>query len=122
MTSVPPTGAVPHDADAYSGAWRRYRRWSRAFWLVFVLYLPALALGSRALGWEPDGGGKIFFAALVWMIAFSVIGYQKSNFECPRCGELFFRKFDARPWRASWEQNPFARRCMHCGLPKWAAS
>ena len=40
---------------------------------------------------------------------------------CPRCGELFFRKFDDRPWRGAWQHNPFARRCMHCGLPKWAA-
>jgi hypothetical protein len=106
----------------YAAAWRCYRQWSRAFWIVFVFYLPGLALVSRALGWmRYTNGTAIFLVALVWMIAFSVIGYRKSNFRCPRCDELFFHKFDDRPWRMSWQYNPFARRCMHCGLPKWAA-
>ena len=80
---------TPQGEGPYSTAWRRYRQWSWAFWIVFGLYLPGLAFVSRTLGWT-------------------------------RCGELFFRKFDARPWRADWQHNPFARRCTHCGLPKWA--
>lgn len=112
--------AVLADEGPYSAAWRRYRRWSRAFWLVFVLYLPALTWASRAFGWTRGEGGGVLVAALAWMIAFAIIGYRKWNFSCPRCGELFFRKFDDRPWRRDWQQNPFAHRCMHCGLPKWA--
>jgi hypothetical protein len=110
----------PRDEGPHSGAWRGYRRWSWAFWIVFVSYLPALAFVSRALGWTRGTGNQIVLAAFVWMIAFTVIGYQKGNFGCPRCGELFFRRFDDRPWRRVWQHNPFARRCMHCGLPKWA--
>ena len=105
------------DDASHADAWRRYRRWRWAFWLLFLLYLPALALTFRALG--PRGGDAIFPIALVWMIAFSVAGYRVSNFTCPQCGELFFRKFDARSWRQSWAYNPFARKCMHCGLRKW---
>ena len=56
------------------------------------------------------------------MVLVAAIGYRKWNFACPRCGELFFRAFDARPWRQDWRHNPFARRCLHCGLPKWAAA
>ncbi len=67
-------------------------------------------------------GTALFMAALVWMVAFAVIGYQRGNFRCPRCGELFFQKFDDRSWRMSWQHNPLARRCLHCGLPKWAQS
>jgi len=88
--------------------------------MVFVLYLPVLAILSRALG-PMRGATAIFCAAAVWMLAFSVIGYRKWNLRCPRCGELFFHKFDDRPWRMGWQHNPFARRCMHCGLHKWAA-
>ena len=106
----------------YAGAWRRYRWWSRAFWLLFLLYLPALAWLSRALGWASDGGRKTAVAAFVWMVAFAAVGYRKWNIACPRCGELYFRAFDARPGRTDWRHNPFARRCMHCGLPKWAAA
>jgi hypothetical protein len=111
----------PQADGPYSAAWRRYRLWSWAFWIVFVSYLPAMASLNRVLRPMRDSGNVIFFAALLWMVAFAVIGYQKSNFECPRCGELFFRKFDDRRWRRDWLHNPFARRCMHCGLPKWAA-
>lgn len=34
-------------------------------------------------------------------------------FSCPRCHKWFF---------ATWYRNPFARKCVHCGLPKWANS
>ena len=111
-------GASVKGDDPQAVVWRRYRRWRWAFWLLFVLFLPTLALIFRALG-SRDSGGPIVFIAAAWMIAFSVAGYQTSNFSCPRCGKLFFRKFDARPWRQSWAYNPFARKCMHCGLPKW---
>ena len=60
------------------------------------------------------------FLALVWIIAFAVTGYHKSNFACPRCNEMFFRTWDDRPWPKTWQSNPFARRCRHCCLPKWS--
>lgn len=111
---------MPQEDGPYRAAWRHYRLWSWAFWIVFVGYLPALAFVARVLGWAGEGNA-IFLVAFVWMIGFALVGYQKGNFRCPRCGELFFRKFDDRPWRGAWQHNPFARRCMHCGLPKWAA-
>ena len=111
----------PQPDGAYASAWRGYARWSRAFWLVFVLYLPGVGFVSRALGLTRGDGTGVFIAAGVWMLAFAIIGYRKSNFRCPRCGELFFRRFDDRPWRRSWLYHPFARRCLHCGLRKWAA-
>ena|SRR5689334_1947372 len=113
---------MPKDEGVYSAKWRHYRRWSRAFWIVFVLYLPALAFLGRVLGPTRRGGPVIFGAAVVWMAAFAIIGYQKTNFRCPKCEEPFFYKFDNRPWRMSWQHNPFARSCIHCGLPKWAAN
>ena len=110
------------DQGPYSAAWRRYKLWSGAFWIGFAAYLPALAFVNRALGGSREGGGTaIFVAAFMWMMIWCAIGYQKFNFRCPRCGELFFNKFDNRPWRMAWQHNPFARRCVHCGLPKWAA-
>jgi len=112
---------VPQAEGPYSVAWRRYRRWSQLFWIVFVFYLPILAFVVGALGWTHGDDLAIFVAAFVWMMAFALVGYQKGNFRCPRCGELFFQKFDDRPWRMVWWHNPFARRCMHCGLTKWAA-
>jgi hypothetical protein len=112
---------LPPADGPYATAWRRYRAWSLAFWIVFVSYLPALDLVHRALA-RTDDSGVIFFLACAWLLAFALIGYRTSNFACPRCGELFFHKFDDRPWRRVWRNNPFARRCLHCGLPKWAVA
>ena len=71
------------------------------------------------MGWTRGSGTPIAVAAFAWMIAFAVVGYQTGNFRCPRCGELFFLKFEIESGGAPG-QKPFARRCLHCGLPKWA--
>ena len=110
------------DDGPYAAAWARYRRASRAFWILFVLFLPALALVGRAVRSSTPGGRAVIFGtAIAWMIAFTVAGYYTGNFSCPRCGQPFFRRFDDRPWRQSWIRNPFARKCLHCGLPKRSA-
>jgi hypothetical protein len=53
-----------------------------------------------------------FVLALAWM-AFLIIASNLSlRFPCPRCGKCFFAKW--------WYRKGFARRCAHCGLPKYA--
>ena len=121
LVRLSPTMEFQNDGP-YSDAWRRYRRSSRAFWFLFVLFLPSMAGVSRLPGSSHGGGIVVFVVALAWMTAFAVVGYRKWNFQCPRCGELFFHKFNDRPWRMVWRHNPLARRCMHCGLQKWAPS
>jgi hypothetical protein len=115
-------GDLETRTDPHAAAWRRYLWWSRAFWLLFFAYLPAVALVDRLVRRTHGDAANTttLVMALVWMIAFAVVGYYKSNFACPRCGETFFRAWDDRPWRKSWRSNPFARRCLHCGLPKWS--
>jgi predicted RNA-binding Zn-ribbon protein involved in translation (DUF1610 family) len=108
------------DADRHAEAWGRYRRASRGFWILFVFFLPVMAATDRAfasLGYRREA--VVFVIAPAWMLAFAVIGYRTWNFRCPQCGELFFHRFDDRPGRQGWIHNPFARRCPHCGLPKW---
>jgi hypothetical protein len=105
---------------SYAEAWLRYRLSSRAFWILFLSFVPGVAIINRIFRLASNGHGiVIFVVAIAWMIAFAVAGYKKGNFQCPRCGELFFRKFDDRLWRRDWVYNPFARRCLHCALPKW---
>jgi hypothetical protein len=48
-----------------------------------------------------------------WLAAFAVTAIRLNLWPCPRCGHWFFSKM--------WWRNPFARACLHCGLPKWAA-
>ena len=45
------------------------------------------------------------------MLAFIVASLRLTLFRCPRCHEWFFTTL--------MSHNPFARRCVHCKLPKW---
>jgi len=50
---------------------------------------------------------------IAWLVL-SLVGWLRLVFwRCPRCGRHFF---------FNGISNPFARRCMHCGLPKWSRS
>ncbi len=111
---------MPGSDRPYAPSWRRYRNQSRAFWLVFLLYIPGIAALNRALGPSRDNTTVIALAAFAVLILFAALGYRKFGLRCPRCGEPFFRRFDYRPWRMDWRERPFTRRCLHCGLPKWA--
>ena len=110
------------ELTSYAPAWRAYRLWSRAFWLTFVGYLPAMSLADRFVrrSYGDVANTTTLVVALAWMLGFLVTGYQKGNLTCPRCGQMFFRSWDDRPWRRTWRSNPFTRRCLHCGLPKWS--
>jgi len=91
----------PCEVASYSEAWRVYGWWSRAYRIAFFAYLPAMVLSDRIVRrtFGDVANTTTLFVALAWMIAFAVIGYQKTNFSCPRCGEMFFRAWDDRPSR-----------------------
>ena len=99
----------------YFDSWGDYRRRVRLFygsWLGGLL-LPFLftATFARVLGPVfPILGYVLGFA---WLVAIVVSGVRLAAWRCPHCHNWFFaRRLD---------RNPFARACLHCGLPKWAA-
>jgi hypothetical protein len=104
----------------YTAAWRDFRRRRLIYWVVFLGYVPgafALFVGvglpiSAFIGIAPD----YFFYAIAgsWMLAWLISGLRARLFPCPRCHKWFFATW--------WYSNPFARKCVHCGLPKWANS
>jgi len=64
---------------------------------------------SRFIGW---------LAFVLWCVSLYAFFYnegQYSSWSCPRCGERFHWK----QYRFGRNINPFARRCLDCGLPKW---
>ena len=97
--------------DTSHDSWQNHRFWSRLSWVLFlgwpanILVFPILYAINA-----PEILGYIW--ALAWMGALVIVGNLAIGFRCPRCGEPFFR------W--SWGYNGFARKCVHCGLPKWA--
>jgi hypothetical protein len=69
--------------------------YSRSAFDAFALHIHS---GFRGCDWMDD------FLCHRWNLAL--------RFPCPRCGKWFFAKW--------WYHNNFARKCVHCGLPKWA--
>ena len=94
--------------------WSDYRSRRRWVFVICLTYIPAVfALGyplMRLFGSEIP----IYVVAGVWMLAFIVFANYMEAFRCPRCRRAFFRSW--------WFHNPLARRCVHCGLPKWSDS
>jgi len=92
--------------------WVDYRRRKRVFWIVFLLYLPAMiSFGLfvvQPLGWDERW---LAGAACGWMMAWAASGTWLSRLTCPECGAGFFRSTRAGMWHTA---NVWARRCRHC--------
>jgi hypothetical protein len=106
----------------YSQEWAELRRMRRRVVTVvfsgaavFVL-VPLTRLAPRGIG---NALGLVLLAA--WgalLVKFFSVSAEYSYWSCPRCGKPFH--YVAR-WYGRWN-NAFARRCVHCGLPKWVDS
>jgi hypothetical protein len=96
---------------AYEAEWRDYRKRRRLFWIVWLTYIPGVIAIALPLQYLFASETPIYFVALGWMAAFFLSGWRLGSWPCPRCGKWFFAKW--------WYGNLFARRCVHCKLPKW---
>jgi hypothetical protein len=104
----------------YTAAWCDLRRRRNISWVVFLSYVPGamaifLTVGlplSALTGIKPDYFGIAIGSC--WMVACLVTGWRVVFFSCPRCDNRFFATW--------WYHNSFARKCVHCGLPKWATA
>lgn len=95
----------------YQEQWKDLRRRSRLL-LVAVLCWPLIPVVGWALQGRPGGGRILFAFAMGTTLSIVVSSVRASLFRCPRCQQRFFSD---GPYR-----NSFTRKCLHCGLPKWA--
>ena len=98
----------------YSDAWLRFRKVDRLSWGLFIGYLPALAIIGWTLDWLFSSEWPFAVVAITWFIALGVVDRKASSFKCPRCGKYFFSR--------RFYFNGFTKKCLNCGLPKWAES
>ena len=83
------------------------------FFRDLALILVAAVVGG-GLAWrtrQPLILGYVL--GFAWLVAIVISGVRLAAWRCPRCHNWFFARRLGR--------NPFARACLHCGLPKWAA-
>ena len=65
----------------------------------------AVAITHRPANWMRPIG-------IIWFLGTAVLMVRRNLLRCPRCENRFFIR--------GFGRNHFARRCLHCGLPKWA--
>ncbi|RKI03448.1 hypothetical protein D7Y04_00165 [Corallococcus sp. AB038B] len=98
-------------ASSYREQWKDLRRRGRRVLVGFLLF-PLVPVVGQALHGRP-GGSRILLAFVLGSMLFTVVSSIRAIlFRCPRCRERFF--IDG-PYR-----NSFTRKCLRCGLPKWA--
>jgi hypothetical protein len=104
------------DDPNYVARWRSYRRWRLAAIISYLGWVPYGLLVMFTA--DAFGVGRSSPVRLVpmfaWLLFFAVVAVGLSTMRCPRCEETFFMRM---PWPGHW---PFAGRCLHCELPKWA--
>jgi ribosomal protein L37E len=95
----------------YQAAWADLRLRGHIWLAVTLGFVPGVPLLTAAIEtiFRVDA---FFWIGIAWMATFVGAAWHRTTFPCPRCGRAFF---------FNWFQNPFARRCMHCGLPIGAA-
>ena len=100
----------------YDESWRDLRARIRLFYGVWLGGMPVIMLVVIPLSrvfrngalWAGGGLG------ILWVAGFSAAGIYRQLFNCPRCGKRFF-------W-GPWWHNPYARKCLNCGLKRWGTA
>ena len=82
--------------------------------MVFASYMPVCFIVAAVSGNLFHTLAPAFAVAFVWMFLFLLTAIRVNIWPCPGCGEWF---------SATWWYNLgfLARRCVHCGLPKYGA-
>ncbi|HEV2424495.1 MAG TPA: hypothetical protein VGZ29_06685 [Terriglobia bacterium] len=99
--------------DSYRQQWAEYKRRRNTLVLLLLGYIPAViaVLGASRLLFRSMS--PAYAAAVLFMIPPVIAGIRFNNWPCPQCGKSFHS--------TGWTYNSFARKCLHCGLKKYAA-
>ena len=99
--------------DDYTDAWSRYKKLRNISLFAFFGYVPAMVVAALLIFPVFHTFTPVFAIAFAWLAGMMVTGFRLSHWRCPRCGKWF---------AATWWYNRgfFARKCVHCGLPKYA--
>jgi hypothetical protein len=97
---------------SYEEDWREYKRIRNTFLILLVTYVP-VCFGVGAISMKlRNTFTPGFVAAGIWMVLLVFNGVRLNIWRCPNCGRWF-----SGTW---WYNLGFlARRCVHCGLPKY---
>ena len=107
-------------AGEYSQEWDELRRLRQRLFRVAVIGAFILIAVPLVTTFVSPSAAKIIGLALfaawaVVLVRFLFVFGEYVYWSCPRCGKTFHY---VTHWYGRWN-NPFAKHCVHCGLPKW---
>ena len=97
-------------ADSYPAAMSNYTRRRNVLWATAVALVPAVLLAGMPLDRLFQSSAPSAVVGLAALVTLFRAAHRLRQWRCPRCGETFHER--------GLTGNPFARRCMHCGLAK----
>jgi hypothetical protein len=93
--------------EARSSCDEEAHRRRRLFWIIFLGYIPGVALIALPLRWlSGSWSGAVVVVALWWTLILTAF-VRLWSYRCAACGARFF--YRGMLWK------PWARRCVHCG-------
>jgi hypothetical protein len=107
----PPQPSLKSD---YSSSWERLKKNQWIIGGMFLVYIPAVTIVQSLLMQFFAIKNSSSVVAFLWILGTFYVSLRLSFFRCPRCGKPFF---------STWiYHNSLSRKCLHCGLPKYALS
>jgi hypothetical protein len=99
--------------ETYTEQWNRYRRRRLLCFVLFLMFVP-VGMAAMELSWKMLRTAKPGFAvAIVWVLLLLSSSLWLLAWPCPRCGKTYIGNW--------FNGNLFLfRKCVHCGLPKFA--
>jgi hypothetical protein len=98
----------------YGPAWRRCKVWRNLAILALLGFFPVMGLADFVARYFDIP--VIFTVVLIaWFVFLMSTSAEFAWFRCPRCGKTFAVK-----WFFNLLPPVFVRRCVHCGLAKYA--
>jgi Zn ribbon nucleic-acid-binding protein len=98
--------------DDFVIQWGELKKRKNLALFAFFAYVPITFLFGVLTHPFLQSDKPVIVFAIAWMFFFAVASSRFYAFACPRCGNRFFTRW--------WYHNSFARKCVHCKLPKYS--
>jgi hypothetical protein len=105
---------APASPAHYAAAWKDRKRRMLVFKAVQFSFLFMIAVFWYLSSSHAYVGSPLLVIA-AWFVAYIVAGTWLNLFRCPRCGKLYYWRFELR---GSMERQKRWRDCRYCGLPQ----
>ena len=101
----------------FADNWAFLHRWRRTFVSLLIFYVPVIGVSDQFLQPRFHSVAPTVVLALTWLLMIHLTSQRLAKFRCPRCGDFF-----ARPEDSITNTWTLARKCKHCGLPKYSGT